>query len=221
LPPSPGSTRPSRPYAPRNVSMPLVERIPWIVRRCTGQAVLNLGCMHAPNTQEAIRSGLHLHLALLPVCASLTGVDLDLSARGLLPPDSDAHDIREADVCDQEELGLAIAGRTYDVVLAGELLEHLPNPGLCLDAVGAMLPTATLIVTVPNALGRDVARRARRGVETVHEDHVCWYSPRTIITLLEKCGWTRNSLSATGRPGIPYGRGNVLAPGLLVESRRT
>jgi hypothetical protein len=221
MPRSPGSTRPSRPYAPRKVSMPLVERVPWIVRRCTGQAVLNLGCMHAPNTREAIRAGLHLHMAILPVCSRLTGVDIDLSARELLPPDHATHDLRRADVCDPQELGWAIAARPYDVVLAGELLEHLANPGLCLTTIGALLPTATLIVTVPNALGRDVARRARRGVECVHIDHVAWYSPCTIRRLLEQTGWNRNSVLAWGRPHTPYGRGNVLAPGLLVESRRT
>jgi hypothetical protein len=214
--------------------MPLVERVPWIVLRCASQAVLHLGCMCAPNTREAIAAGCHLHARLYAVCSRLTGLDLDLTDRDMLPSDSDLsdlsdlsdfgsriHDIQKADVCDQQDLAAAIAARPYDLVVAGELLEHLPNPGLCLDAIGELLPTATLIVSVPNALCRGVAARARRGVETVHEDHVCWYSPRTIITLLEKCGWTRNSLSATGRPGIPYGRGNVLAPGLLVESRRT
>lgn len=216
-----GSTRPSRPYAPRKVSLPLVDRIPWLREQCTGRSVLHLGCMCAPNTRAAIRAGLHLHLALFPVCTRLTGLDIDLADRNLLPPDTDRHDIRKADVCDLDQLAAAIAGRPYDLIVAGELLEHLPNPGLCLTAIGRLLPDATLIVTVPNALGRGVASRARRGVELVHEDHVCWYSPRTIVTLLEKCQWKHHCLYAAGRRTVPYGVGNLRAPTLVIESRRS
>lgn len=225
--PSNGSTRPSRPYAPREVSLQLVQRIPWIREQCTGRTVLHLGCMNAPNTGAAIQAGAHLHLALRAVCARLTGVDHDLTDRDLLPPDSDRHDIRKADVCDQAQLAAAIDGRPYEMIVAGELLEHLPNPGLCLTAIGSLLPDATLLVTVPNALGGDVAERARRGVECVHTDHVCWYSPRTLGKLLEKSGWNQTHLSAAGhryaaaRRAAKYGPGNLRAPILIAQSRRT
>lgn len=227
---SSGSTRPSRPFAPRRVSLPLVHRLTWLREQSAGRSVLHLGCMCAPNTRAAIAAGLHLHLVLATVCARLTGLDIDLTDRDLLPPDSGTHDIRKADVCDQAQVAAAIGGRPYDLIVAGELLEHLPNPGLCLTAIGRLLPEATLLVTVPNALGRDVAARARRGVECVHEDHVCWYSPRTIVTLLEKCGWRDNTLYAAGRPRqaanpppTPAGPSpeNIRAPILVVQSRRS
>lgn len=217
---SPGSTPPHAPYTPRSISLAAVDRVRWVCRRCAGKTVLHLGCMCAPNVAASIATGRHMHLSLSKVCARLTGVDLDLTHRGLLPADSDTHDIREADVCDQSQLAAAIAGRTYDVVVAGELLEHLLNPGLCLTAIGALLPAATLIVTVPNALHRGNAARARRGVELVHEDHVCWYSPRTIETLLHKCGWIRNVLYAAGRPRHRWGKGNLQCPVIVIESRR-
>ena len=198
----------------------MVARLPWIRQRCAGLAVLNLGCMHAPNTRGSIRRALNLHHTLCGVCARLTGIDIDLSARDLMPPDTPSHDIQEADVCHQNQLAAAVAGRPYDVVVAGELLEHLPNPGLCLQAVAAILPAATLIVTVPNALAWAVARRARRGVEAVHAEHVCWYSPRTILSLLERCGWTRNNIYGAGQVARPPSPMNVRSRMILVESRR-
>lgn len=201
--------------------MPLVDRLAWIIDRCRGRRVLNLGCMHSPQTAAAIAAGVHLHLRLQQVCADLTGVDLDLQDRHLLPPDSDTHRICRGDVCCERDLWAAILSDQPDMVVAGELLEHLLNPGLCLTFLAKLCPHAELIVTVPNALARTVAADARRGVETVHADHVAWYSPCTITRLLELTGWTHNTVCVAGVPGTDYCRGNLGAPSILVLSRRT
>lgn len=183
--------------------------------------MIHLGCMASPNTAAAMKASIHLHAALVPVCERLLGVDVDLSHRNLLTPNGDRHAIVQGDICDQDQLAEAIGAVPYDLVIAGEVLEHLTNPGLCLTAIGNLLPSAMLIVTVPNCLSAAVAARAAIGVEAVHADHVCWYSPRTICRLLEMTGWVKNKLYAVGIAGEDYGAGNVLCPSLLVESTRT
>lgn len=43
--------------------------------------------------------------------------------------------------------------KPVDVVVAGELLEHLPNPGMCLKNIAELMDKqrSILLVTVPNA----------------------------------------------------------------------
>lgn len=147
------------------------------------------------------------------------GLDIDLSARALLPPDTDRHMIGQADVTNEAAIEKAIAGRQFDIIVAGELLEHLPNPGLCLCGLARLQPNAMLIVTVPNCLSAAVAARANIGIESVHQDHVAWYSPRTLCRLLEITGWPNIKLCAVGNDPANYRPHNLRCPSLLAECR--
>jgi hypothetical protein len=175
--------------------------------------------MSAPNTVAAIAAGTHLHAALWPVCSFLMGLDIDLTARDLLPSDTDRHAIAQADVTDEAAIERVIAGRQFDIIAAGELLEHLPNPGLCLCSLARLQPNALLIITVPNCLSAAVAARAKIGIESVHQDHVAWYSPRTLRRLLEITGWPNISLYAAGSDPANYQPDNLRCPVLLAECR--
>jgi len=91
---------------------------------------------------------------------------------------------------DVEHLGELGLRRAFEVVVAGELLEHLPNPGRCLTGVRDLLePNGSLVVTVPNSFSLKGLMRVARGVELVHPDHVAYFSPVTMRRLLEKCGY--------------------------------
>jgi hypothetical protein len=181
---------------------PEADRRNWIISHCRGRAVLHLGCMANPGTLDQHTKGMLLHPELFRVAESLVGIDLDAKTnRELFPPDSDTHWIREADAENQSQLAVAtaspITGLRWvpDVIVAAEIVEHLSNPGLTLTACKRLTDHAKLLVTVPNAFARNRCQLARRGIERVHVDHVAWYSPRTITSLLERHGWYVQSIA--------------------------
>lgn len=78
----------------------------------------------------------------------------------------------------------------FDVIVAVELIEYLPSPGAFLTAARPLLkPAGLLLVTTTNAYCRCRLLRVAPGVESVHEDHVAYYSHRTLTRLAELSGF--------------------------------
>lgn len=83
-----------------------------------------------------------------------------------------------------------------DVIVCGEVLEHLANPGHFLQRLRVQFAEheqhagISFIITVPNAFSAVAAKHVRAGRENVNVDHVAWYSPRTLKTLVERYGFT-------------------------------
>src|SRR5207248_4398790 len=124
-------------HSGERLRMPLVrDRAAWLERLAAGaREVAHLGCADSPYTDELLSAGLLLHQRLTRV-ASVTGIDVD--ARGLellqraLPGERFVAADVAAAVPEQER------GR-YDLVIAGEVLEHVPNLDAFLRGCSALL----------------------------------------------------------------------------------
>lgn len=81
---------------------------------------------------------------------------------------------------------------TFDVIFAGDLIEHLANPGLFLDACKMHLKqNGRLIFTTPNAFNLfNLTEKLTKDEPTVNSDHTCYFNKKTLKVLLQKCGWT-------------------------------
>lgn len=79
----------------------------------------------------------------------------------------------------------------FDVIFAGDLIEHLVNPGLFLEnAKKNLKPGGRLILTTPNTFNLFViAGKLTRPEPVINPDHTFYFNRRTISTLLDKCGW--------------------------------
>ena len=76
------------------------------------------------------------------------------------------------------------------MILAGEIFEHLDNPGKALDSVREkMKPFSKFIITVPNAYSFKGFVRALLKYELIHPDHTLHHSPHTLKTLLSRYGF--------------------------------
>lgn len=169
----------------------LVQRLDTIERFCRGRSVLHLGCTNWPYTKEAIDDGSLLHFRLAEAASELYGFDFD--AEGL-------ETLRSAGVgnlykADLEALDAVDLDQRFDVIVAGEMIEHLTNPGLFLRGIKRFMDRGSrLVITTVNAYcGMRFVQYALRGrggiAEPVHPDHVAYYSYRTLRLAVEKEGF--------------------------------
>lgn len=171
-----------------NKKIPLVQRVEYIKDVCKEKKVLHLGCTNWPYTEEALQDNALLHLTLQNVASELWGLDADRDGLKVLA-DKGVSNVRYADLEKLEELDL---NETFDVIIAGEMVEHLSNPGLFLRGIKRfMRPDSILVITTINAYcGFRIFYYGLRGrggsVEPVHPDHVSYYSYSTIHHLLER-----------------------------------
>ena len=169
----------------------LIQRLELIKSVCAGKSVLHLGCTNWPYTQEAIDAGILLHNDLAQVAAELYGFDFDQQGIDVLA----AGGIGNLYRADLEKLDEVDLDRTFDVIIAGEMIEHLNNPGLFLKGIKRFMNSRTqLVITTINAYsGMRFLVYGLRGKggesEPVHSDHVAYYSYSTLKLLLERHGF--------------------------------
>ncbi len=183
----------------------LVNREQFLLSLSAHRTVLHLGCADFPYTEEQISSGRWLHNKLCSVASTCTGVDLNLQAITLLKEKHGVHNIIEGNVENLEVLGL----KPFDLVVAGEIIEHLNNPGLFLNSVRSVLRAdGNLVVTTTNAFCFRRFVRIPFGSESVHPDHTYYYSHTTLKTLASRFGFNLIEAVAYGIPEdgpvIPY-----------------
>lgn len=79
----------------------------------------------------------------------------------------------------------------FDAVFAGDLIEHLTNPGLFLDNVKNHLnKDGRLIITTPNTFNLFLmAGKIMRFEPPINPDHTFYFNTRTLGILLDKCGF--------------------------------
>lgn len=165
----------------------VVDRREFLLREATGRRVVHLGCVDDRLTETRLDAGLHLHARFTEVAATLVGVDISESGIELLrrrvPGDYEVGDV--------QALAAVPLPSEVDVVIASELIEHLPSPGLFLAGLRDVLARtgATGIITTPNAYGWvSFAKIALRRREPTHPDHVLVYSPYTLVNALRASG---------------------------------
>jgi len=82
-------------------------------------------------------------------------------------------------------MDVSFIGISFDVVVAGELIEHLNNPGKFFSALmEVMTPETLLILTTPNVHAMKLALYTLLGKERVNEDHRFFFSFSTLSRML-------------------------------------
>jgi 2-polyprenyl-3-methyl-5-hydroxy-6-metoxy-1,4-benzoquinol methylase len=116
------------------------DRFEFLMSRARNKKVLHIGCADG-----------HLHRFLGSVASELWGVDLseeriaDMRRVGY-------RNIYQGDA-EQLQRIPELRGQHFDAIIAGEMIEHLNNPGLFLDGCRFLSSANTeVIITTPNAL---------------------------------------------------------------------
>jgi len=161
------------------------DRDEHLVAMARGKRVLHVGCADWPITAE--RSDDLLHARLTEASPDVVGIDI--SERGL--EELRRRGFENVMHGDAQRLDEHFPDQHFDLIVAGETLEHLPNPGLFLESARRVLrDDGTLLITVPNAfyLLRLIVLFLRRS-EIVHRDHNYYFSIKTLNRLLATAGF--------------------------------
>jgi predicted TPR repeat methyltransferase len=167
----------------------VANRAELITRYCKDKNVLHLGCVASGSTIESFNDNSLLHLQILKVAKRAIGIDIDEKGIEFLTKQG----IPDLIVFDAQNLSQLQLNLPIDVIVAGEIIEHVPNPGLLLKGASQLLDKnkskSILIVTVPNAFSlRHFVPVFLNKKEFVLPDHNFYFSYSTLKALLESCG---------------------------------
>lgn len=170
-----------------NTERTIKDRMEIIAPLVTGRKTLDLGVVDSrrghqetPDRLDGKASTL-LFRRICEVNPDARGVDIDAEGIDILR--RSGYHVQTADVMTMD------LGEQFEVVVAGELIEHLPNPGQFLCNVRRHLTAdGTLVLTTPNPFSSRQAWTIWRSQRPrVHEEHVGWFDPATLCQLCRRC----------------------------------
>lgn len=156
-------------------------RTDTILKWVEGPSVLDVGCT---GHGLGIGSPGWLHGRLREQFPSVVGIDISSENIDSLRK----HGFNNLYVQNAESFRL---NEQFDTIVAGELIEHLANPGLFLQQARLHLkPTGKLVLTTPQPFGLfDVAYALLKFPKTCQNfQHTCWFCPQTMQQLAERSG---------------------------------
>jgi 2-polyprenyl-3-methyl-5-hydroxy-6-metoxy-1,4-benzoquinol methylase len=194
-----------------------IEREPAIVEIARGKRVLHLGCVgHSPGLSTRSRinlatRGLH---ARLTAVADVTGVDLSEDVIDVWREHGVFDNVLVGDV---ERLDTLHLEGPFDVIVAGDIIEHLSNPGAMLRGVRTLAgPRTTLVLTTPHSFGLPNFLRFTLGRFEEGDQHVATYNETNLRNLLARHGFhvdrvdTCHQSAAARSGGLAFRLGRIL-----------
>jgi SAM-dependent methyltransferase len=157
-------------------------KIAFMVSYARGRAVLDLGSID--HHEDNFASRFWLFRALREVASRLKG--LDYYEKGVKVLRERGFPIEFADA---QNFSL---GETFEVVTAGDLIEHIPNlDGLFRSISRHLITGGMLVVATPNPwCWKYLAYHLWKGrLTAINKEHVAWFCPQTIALLGGRYGF--------------------------------
>lgn len=171
---------------------PIADRAEFIVDRCTGRRVLDIGCV--AHDVERMRSPQWLHGRVATAASSCLGVDvLPGGVARMVEAGYEAvtHDLTHGP-------GSLADAERFDVIVAGEIIEHVPSLDMLFTAARDLLrPDGELIITTPNPWAPHRVAAGQRGDCWENADHIMLAFPSGIAELAERHGLVLSEATTT------------------------
>ena len=166
----------------------IADRFEVIERYIQRGEVLDLGCVDSRPARHTAEERIEhkpnlLFRRMVELNKETLGIDIDQKGVEVLA--GMGYRVEAADV---ETMDL---GRKFDAIVAGEIIEHLENPGRFLRNMRRHVKEdGVLIVSTPNPFYQgQVWKIWRYGRPMVHEDHTNWQDPITMGELFRRTGF--------------------------------
>lgn len=180
---------------------PVERRLPYLTAQVAGRRVLDVGVVEHRAESRASEQWLHRHL--VDAARSCRGVDIladDVAALRAEGFDVVCHDLTESPLDD-----------TFDVIVVGEVIEHLGNPeALLANCRRMLLPGGRLILTTPNPYMLHRAVRGLRSADRESADHVALFGPTHLLALGQRTGLVLDRWRGVRLPKMPTPRARIV-----------
>lgn len=179
-------------------------RSEFLTEAVEGRRVIHVGCVdHLELIDEKVRRHQWLHQILCESAERCLGVDINVDGIDTIKrmgwTDVVAGDITvpSAFLDDADP---------WDLLVLGEILEHVDNPVDFLAQVRAGWEGRCdrMIITVPNAFAWPTVRSVLRSREDINTDHRFWFTPFTAAKVATRAGWVVESITLC--ESFPYPR---------------
>lgn len=190
------------------------DRAGYLCNLVAGKSVLDIGIVE--HTREACESSNWLHRHLCGSASRCLGVDILATEIDRLR--AEGFDVVCADIT------VKPLPEKFDVIIAGEVLEHIESPGQFMNHCAQMLkPRGRLVVTVPNPwyANRLWKNAWSRFTFVDSADHVAWYDASTLYELGQRHGLTLDRYTGVGvsRPRTAWARLFFVLQPILIAAR--
>jgi 2-polyprenyl-3-methyl-5-hydroxy-6-metoxy-1,4-benzoquinol methylase len=162
------------------------ERLQAILDEVRGREILHVGCVNHRVPQNSSEARLNLHYQLCSRFDDCHVVGLDIEAEAIEQLAAKDFEV----VCaDAHNLPYR---QEFDTIVAGELLEHLQNPGIFLGSCAhALKPSGRLVLSTPNVFTPMLFLMYLKNYQRAfNPDHAAWFCPQTLRELLRRSGFT-------------------------------
>ncbi|MCX7620756.1 MAG: methyltransferase domain-containing protein [Acidimicrobiales bacterium] len=165
----------------------LVDRLEYLTDKARGRSVIHVGFVDSGCRSMNQEAGAWLHAHLASSATKLIGLDIDEA--GVKEATDAGYEAYAVDCRDRE--AIAAAGiEPAQLVIAGEVIEHLDDPGSFLSGLHNLVaPGGELIITTPNAYGLFNVFASLSRTEINHPDHVVMFTWRTLTNLAARHDW--------------------------------
>jgi 2-polyprenyl-3-methyl-5-hydroxy-6-metoxy-1,4-benzoquinol methylase len=165
------------------------DRFPIIAQYAqAGKSVLDLGCVDSRPARHNAAARIEykvnlLHKRIAEINRDVMGTDIDPEGVKILA--AQGFNVIYADAITMD------LGKRFDTIVAGEIIEHLENPGQFLRNMRKHLKDdGVIIISTPNPFYSGSSWKIwRYGKPSVHEDHMGWQDPTTLGQLLRRTGF--------------------------------
>ena len=158
-----------------------LDRIEYLTTLAKGKNVLDVGVVE--HSRNFVNSPTWLHQYIAKASRECLGVDIlrdEIEYIRSLGFNVQCHDLTQSPM-----------NYSFELIICGEVLEHIDAPGMFLKNLAEMLiPNGTIVITVPNPWYINASLKSSFGrnpfVDSV--DHVAWYDAATLMELGSRCG---------------------------------
>lgn len=153
-----------------------IEKRDFILDFCKNKNILDVGCV---GQDIDIKNDLWLHNGIKKVCASLVGVDINLS--GLEKMKTKGFNVYHVNE-------LKTHTEKYDVIVMGDVIEHVDSPIEFLRFYKQFLTkNGVMLISTPNFLSaKSIVSTFLFNFHSVNEEHTCWLCYKTFFEICNR-----------------------------------